>query len=83
MNRILSGVKLRQSTDEWQRDGGRFIPRPARYLAERRWEDEAKDNSGYEDSGFNANKAFGQVGEKSYDLDKAFERVVARQRKGL
>lgn len=25
---------------DWQRDGGRFIPYPATFLSQRRWEDE-------------------------------------------
>jgi len=38
--RILETIDLWKSADEWQRDGGKFIPHPATWLAGRRWEDE-------------------------------------------
>ncbi|MCP4493337.1 MAG: hypothetical protein GY820_39435 [Gammaproteobacteria bacterium] len=37
---ILSGVALYRCTEGWQKDGGRFIPHPATWLNDRRWEDE-------------------------------------------
>jgi hypothetical protein len=38
--KILADVECRKQTEEWQRDGGKFIPYAAKYLGERRWEDE-------------------------------------------
>lgn len=39
--RIMSAALERQKTSEsWQRDGGRYIPMPATWLNQRRWEDE-------------------------------------------
>ncbi|MDD4774812.1 MAG: hypothetical protein PHZ09_14620 [Eubacteriales bacterium] len=37
---IIDAVKRQTDTEDWQRDGGRFIPLPASYLNGRRWEDE-------------------------------------------
>jgi hypothetical protein len=37
-------VERRKQTEEWQRDGGKFIPYAAKYLGERRWEDEPARN---------------------------------------
>ena len=37
---IISALKWQRFTPQWQRDGGRFIPNPATYLSQRRWEDE-------------------------------------------
>jgi hypothetical protein len=37
--RILADVERRKDTEEWTRDKGRFVPYPAKYLNERRWED--------------------------------------------
>ena len=37
---ILRDVQRRKSSQEWQKDGGKFIPLPATYLNGSRWEDE-------------------------------------------
>jgi hypothetical protein len=38
--RILAAVAAQASSDQWRRDGGRFIPSPDKWLNDRRWEDE-------------------------------------------
>lgn len=38
--RIVGAVHAWARTPEWQRNGGQFIPKPARWLREARWEDE-------------------------------------------
>lgn len=38
--RIIGAVHAWARTPEWQRNGGQFIPKPARWLREARWEDE-------------------------------------------
>ena len=38
--RILAAVRAQCAWEQWQREGGRFIPYPARWLAGRLWEDE-------------------------------------------
>lgn len=37
---ILNGLRTAMQTEQWQKDGGRFIPLPATWLNGRRWEDE-------------------------------------------
>ena len=37
---ILETVAVQRTADDWQRDGGQFIPYPASWLNGRRWEDE-------------------------------------------
>ncbi len=37
---IIAGVKKAKLSKDWQKDGGQFIPLPATYLNQRRWEDE-------------------------------------------
>ncbi len=37
---ILASVERQRQSDAWKREDGRFIPQPARWLAEHRWEDE-------------------------------------------
>lgn len=37
---ILAALDSSARTDEWMKDGGRFIPHPASWLNGRRWEDE-------------------------------------------
>lgn len=38
---ILAGIERERRSEQWTRDGGRFIPHPATWLNQRRWEDEA------------------------------------------
>ena len=38
--RIIAGVRAAKSSQQWQKEGGRYIPSAERYLRERRWEDE-------------------------------------------
>jgi hypothetical protein len=38
---IVDDVRKRQNSDEWQKSDGQFIPHPATYLNQRRWEDSA------------------------------------------
>jgi hypothetical protein len=37
---ILAGLKVATQTEQWQKDGGQFVPLPASWLNGRRWEDE-------------------------------------------
>ena len=39
---IIKGVEIQSKTDQWQKDNGQFIPHPATWLNQRRWEDEIK-----------------------------------------
>lgn len=39
-NRITSAVLTAMKSEQWRQDGGRFIPYPAKYLSEQRWNDE-------------------------------------------
>jgi hypothetical protein len=38
---ILNGLRTAMQAEQWQRDGGQFVPLPASWLNGRRWEDEA------------------------------------------
>lgn len=37
---ILAALEWQRASDDWQRDGGAFVPHPATWLNARRWEDE-------------------------------------------
>jgi hypothetical protein len=37
--RILQAITEQRQTEQWQRDGGRYIPHPATWLNQKRWED--------------------------------------------
>lgn len=39
MAKIMDGLRKWITSDQWTRDGGRFIPYPATWLRKRRWED--------------------------------------------
>lgn len=44
--RILDAVERRKRSDDWLREGGRFIPHPSTWLNGRRWEDETAAHAG-------------------------------------
>jgi LmbE family N-acetylglucosaminyl deacetylase len=37
---MLEKIAVMKQTDQWLRDGGKFIPYPATWLNQKRWEDE-------------------------------------------
>ena len=37
---LMAGLERWKATEQWQKDGGQFIPYPATFLNQRRWEDE-------------------------------------------
>ncbi len=46
VSHILAAIELQKQSPQWQKDGGQFIPHPATWLNQRRWEDEIIKNSG-------------------------------------
>ena len=40
MQTILTAVETWRKTDDWTKDGGKFVPLPATYIRGKRWEDE-------------------------------------------
>ena len=52
--KILAAVKAQSNQESWQREGGRFIPMPAAWIAQQRWDDEpVKVKIGPKKGGFN------------------------------
>ena len=37
---VLKAIERARGTEQWQKDGGQFIPHPSTWLSQRRWEDE-------------------------------------------
>jgi len=50
MDRIFAGLDLWKQTEQWQKEGGKFIPYPATFLNQRRWEDDPLSST--EQAGF-------------------------------
>lgn len=44
--RILAAITVQRASDQWSKDGGKFIPHPASWLNGRRWEDETPKANG-------------------------------------
>ena len=42
---MIDAVEKQKKTDQWTRDGGQYIPHPATWLNQRRWEDEIPVNA--------------------------------------
>lgn len=45
LEKILSALEWQGRSDDWTKDGGKFIPHPSTYLNGRRWEDEKTEAS--------------------------------------
>ena len=39
LDSVLAAITAQSASDQWQRDGGQYIPNPATWLNQRRWED--------------------------------------------
>jgi hypothetical protein len=39
-DRILTAIEEHKRSPQWRKDGGQFIPHPATWLNQRRWEDD-------------------------------------------
>ncbi len=39
---MVEKIELFKDTDQWQKEGGQYIPNPATWLNQNRWEDEIK-----------------------------------------
>jgi hypothetical protein len=64
---ILSAVRSQSDSEQWKREGGRFIPSPAKWLNEGRWEDELPAVS----------KTGGEgVGDSTFDTNDFFETAL-------
>jgi predicted phage replisome organizer len=40
LNQMLEAIEKAKKSDQWKKDGGQFIPNPATWLNQKRWEDE-------------------------------------------
>jgi hypothetical protein len=40
LQRMLEAIKAQTASDQWKRDNGQYIPNPATWLNQGRWEDE-------------------------------------------
>lgn len=40
LQRMLAAIQAQRSGEQWQRDGGQFVPHPATWLNQGRWDDE-------------------------------------------
>lgn len=41
---VLEAIEAHKQTDQWSKDNGQFIPHPATWLNQKRWEDEVVSN---------------------------------------
>lgn len=73
-DRIMVSLEEQKQTRQWQEDGGRFIPYPATWLHQRRWEDEpdASVTGGVKQKkgSFDIDEFFNRALEKSYGKSK-------------
>ena len=52
VERICVQVQAARQTDQWQREGGKFIPLPATWLHQSRWEDDYSHSTPVKTDGF-------------------------------
>lgn len=44
--KVLASVAAQRRSEQWQKEGGRFIPNPATWIGQMRWEDEVGADAG-------------------------------------
>ena len=66
---MLDAIERQKASDQWQEAGGRFIPYPASWLNNRRWEDQTRE---FERGGYSQRSYAGQ--------EESMEEVLARLR---
>ena len=66
--KMLSALEVQKQSEQWTRDGGQYIPNPATWLNQRRWEDGAPKPAQAERQG-QGRKSFSELiqEDKSYD----------------
>ena len=74
---VIEGVLRWKKSDQWARDGGRFIPNPATWLNARQWEDEVQETGNTSKQSVNATDVHG-YGQRDYsdEQKKALERMM-------
>ena len=83
MVEIMEGLSAWKKRDEWNRDGGRYIPHAATWLHNRRWEDEIQTEGHAPDRKPEASPARRVIAQEYtqrdyYDEDAdAFKRMLA------
>ncbi|MDE2470662.1 MAG: hypothetical protein KGL35_18440 [Bradyrhizobium sp.] len=48
LTRMLAALAVHVASEQWRRDDGRYIPHPATWLNQRRWEDEAESAAAFD-----------------------------------
>jgi hypothetical protein len=48
LERMLAALAVHVASEQWRRDDGRYIPHPATWLNQRRWEDEAEPAAAFD-----------------------------------
>ena len=66
VKKIVNSVEIQSHSEQWRRDNGRFIPYPATWLNNRRWEDEVETKVSEDKT---------TEHKTSYDLNKIKSRV--------
>ena len=77
-SKILAAIETAKKSRQWQRDGGQYIPHPATWLNQRRWEDEAAMTPANRD--FPACRKVQQASTSSYGKYDEAETILRRIR---
>lgn len=64
LNAMLSAIEKQKKSEQWAKDNGQFIPYPATWLNQHRWEDEMKTN--YSICTFDPNDAVDSILRRTY-----------------
>lgn len=68
---IMAGLERAKESDQWRRDGGRFVPHAATWLNQERWTDE--EEPGKDESGMMKDEGRGWAGKNQKSAGPALE----------
>ncbi len=78
--RMLKAIDQQRRTQEWKKEQGRFIPYPATWLTQRRWEDETCERA---EAGGEREYAEGEIESRLFDpIEEILKRQLAEQAGG-
>ena len=77
LQKMLTALESFKKTEQWQKENGRFIPHPATWLKNRRWEDSIEPYQQYQNRQYQ-NQNSTEHRSTSYDIEDIERRIRAR-----
>jgi hypothetical protein len=89
LERLIKAVIVAKASEQWRKDGGQFIPHPARYLRGERWEDVheidlelVRDGKAWDETASGIEAQAEKLG-IAWEANESFQQFAARVRRAF